>query len=90
MASQASFLEFLVAHPELNEVALDFLKFKMKNLNKRPMAFNGALIERKEHESPESRCNHKIKMASICCECGSLVKSPLKRRGISTSELKIH
>ena len=27
-------------------------------------------------------------MASICCECGSLVKSLLKRLGISTSELK--
>ena len=28
--------------------------------------------------SPESHGNHKIKMASICCECGSLVK-PLLR-----------
>ena len=62
----------------------------MKNLNKRPMAFNGALIKRKEHKSPESRGNHKIKMAPICGECGSLVKSLLKRLRISTSELKIH
>ena len=54
------------------------------------MAFNGALIKRKEHKSPESRGNHQIKMASICCECGSLVKSLLKQLGISTSELKIH
>ncbi|CAH3172356.1 unnamed protein product, partial [Porites lobata] len=28
--------------------------------------------------SPESRGNHKIKVASICCECGSLVKSLTK------------
>ena len=54
------------------------------------MASNGALIKRKEHKSPESRGNHQIKMASICCECGSLVKSLLKQLGISTSELKIH
>ena len=54
------------------------------------MAFNRALIKRKEHKSPESRGNHKIKMASICCECGSLVKLLLKWLGISTSELKIH
>ena len=27
-------------------------------------------------------------MASVCCECGSLVKSVIKRLGISTSELK--
>ena len=32
----------------------------------------------------------KIKMASLCRECGSLVKSLLKRLGISTLELKIH
>ena len=31
-------------------MALDFLYFKMKNLYKRPMAFNGALTERKEQE----------------------------------------
>ena len=54
------------------------------------MAFNRALIKRKEHKSPESRGNHKIKMASICWECGSLVKLLLKWLGISTSELKIH
>ena len=29
------------------------------------MAFNRALIKRKEHKSPESRGNHKIKMASM-------------------------
>ena len=52
--------------------------------------FNGALIERKEHKSPESLGNYKIKMVSICCECGLLVKSLLKRLRISTSELKIH
>ena len=39
------------------------------------MASNGVLIKRKEHKSPESYGNHKIKMASICCECGSLMKS---------------
>ena len=54
------------------------------------MAFNGLLIKRKEHKSPESSGNHKIKMAPICGECGSLVKSLLKRLRISTSELKIH
>ena len=51
------------------------------------MAFNGVLIKRKKYKSPESRGNHKIKMVSIC---GLLVKSLLKRLGISTSELKIH
>ena len=40
--------------------------------------------------SPDSHGNHKIKMASICWECGSLVKSLLRRLAISTSELKIH
>ena len=54
------------------------------------MAFNGALIKRKEHKSPDSCGNHKIKMVPICDECGSLVKSLLKRLRISTSELKIH
>ena len=54
------------------------------------MAFNGALIKRKEHKSPEPHGNHKIKMAYICCECGSLLKSLLKQLGISTSEIKIH
>ena len=54
------------------------------------MAFNRALIKRKEHKSLESHGNHKIKMASICCECGSLVKLLLKQLRISTSELKIH
>ena len=52
------------------------------------MAFNGALIERKEHKISESHGNHKIKMASISCKCGLLVKSLLKWLGISTSELK--
>ena len=37
----------------------------------------------------ESHGNHKIKMASICCESGSLMKALLRRLGISTSELKI-
>ena len=37
--------------------------------------------------SPESHGNHKIKLAFICCECGSLVKSLLKRFGISTLEI---
>ena len=54
------------------------------------MAFNGALIKRKEHKSPEPHGNHKIKMVSICCECGSLMKSLLKQLRISTSEIKIH
>ena len=53
------------------------------------MAFNEALTKRKEHRSPESCGNHKIKMASICCECGLLVKSLIKQLEISTSELKI-
>ena len=39
------------------------------------MAFNGALTKWKEYKSPESCGNHKIKMVSICSECGSLVKS---------------
>ena len=50
----------------------------MKNLNKHPIAFKGALNKRKEHKSPESRGNHKIKMVSICCECGLLMKSLLQ------------
>ena len=54
------------------------------------MAFNGALTKWKEYKSPESCGDHKIKMVSICCECGSFVKSLLKWLGISTSELKIH
>ena len=54
------------------------------------MAFNGALTEWKEYKSPESCGDHKIKMVSICCECGLLVKSLLKRLRISSSELKIH
>ena len=60
------------------------------------MAFNGALTKRKEHilhrSLGKSRVNgnHKIKMASICYECGSLLKLQLKQLGISTSELKIH
>ena len=54
------------------------------------MVFNRALIKRKEHKSPEPHGNHKIKMVSICCECGSLMKSLLKQLGISTSEIKIH
>ena len=62
----------------------------MKNLNKCPLAFNGALTKWKEYKSLESCGDHKIKMASICCECGLLMKSLLKRLGISTSELKIH
>ena len=53
------------------------------------MAFNGVLAKRKENGSPGHGGNHKIKIASIYCECGSLVKSLLKRLGISTSELKI-
>ena len=40
--------------------------------------------------NPESHGHHKIKMVSICCESGSLVKSLLRRLEISTSELKIH
>ena len=52
------------------------------------MALNGALMKRKEHRSPESLGNHKIKMVFICCEYGLLVKSLLKQLGISTSELK--
>ena len=62
----------------------------MKNLNKRPMVFNDAEIKRKEHKSPELCGNHKIKMVSMSCECGLLVKSLLKQLGISTSELEIH
>ena len=54
------------------------------------MALNGALMKRKEHRSPESLGNHKIKMVFICCEYGLLVKSLLKQLEISTSELKIH
>ena len=54
------------------------------------MAFNRALTKWKEYKSPESCGNHKIKMVSIYCECGSLMKSLLKRLRISTSELKIH
>ena len=54
------------------------------------MAFNEALTKWKEYKSPESCGDHKMKMVSICCECGSLVKSLLKRLRISTLELKIH
>ena len=54
------------------------------------MAFNAALTKWKEYKSPESCGDHKIKMVSICCECGSLVKSLLKLLRISTLELKIH
>ena len=53
------------------------------------MAFNRAFIKGKERKSPESRGNHKIKWR-LCFECGSLVKSLLKRLGTSTSELKIY
>ena len=42
------------------------------------MAFNGGLTKWKEYKSTESCGNHKIKMVSICRECGSLVKSLLK------------
>ena len=58
------------------------------------MAFIGVLIKRKEHilcrlSMSRVNGNNKIKMASICYECGSLMKSLLKQLGISTSELKI-
>ena len=39
---------------------------------------------------PKSRGSHKIKMVSIYCECGLLVKSLLKQLRISTLELKIN
>ena len=42
------------------------------------MAFNGALTKWKEYKSLESCGDHKIKMASICCECGFAHEITLK------------
>lgn len=45
---QSGQFPWILNGPSQNQVALDFLWIKIKNLSKRTMAFNGALIKRKE------------------------------------------
>ena len=54
LAGLSGQFSWILSGPSQNEVALDFLQFKGKNLNKRPIAFNGALTKRKEQKGDAS------------------------------------
>ena len=73
---------WILSGPSQNKVALNFFFSTWKSVLK---AKTCATLKQSHTElwvSLESRSNHKIKMASRCCECGLLVKLPLKQLGI--------
>ena len=48
LGGQSGKFPWILSGPSQNEESLDFFQLKMKNLDKCPMAFKGALTKRKE------------------------------------------
>ena len=81
MASQASLLEFLVAHPKISSSS-------WKSVLKAKICATSKPSHTELWGSLESCGNHKIKMASRCCQYGLLVKPLIVKTAWNRVELR--